>query len=60
MRVCHCVGHLTNPGGVCCHDLPSASPAVTVTGTGIARPLPLDEERIREIIREELAKAKRP
>lgn len=22
MRVCHCVGMLTNPGGVCCMDLP--------------------------------------
>lgn len=21
IRVCHCVGHLTNPGGKCCRDL---------------------------------------
>ena len=24
-RVCHCVGYMTNPGGVCCRDLPQAS-----------------------------------
>lgn len=32
MRVCHCVGHLTNPGGKCCMDLRSG-PTITTTGT---------------------------
>lgn len=24
-RVCHCVGYITNPGGVCCMELPKVS-----------------------------------
>lgn len=51
-RVCHCTGYINNPGGVCCMDLPSGGPRpVTVNNTYVA---PLTEERIRQIIREEL------
>lgn len=36
MRVCHCVGHLNNPGGACCRDLqvdpPSWIPQVPTPG----------------------------
>lgn len=28
MRVCHCVGNKTNPGGVCCQDLPTPAGSV--------------------------------
>lgn len=55
MRSCNCTGHLTNPSGVCCLDLPR-SPAITTSSTTV---LPLTEERIRQIIREELANARR-
>lgn len=64
MRTCCCTGYLTNPGGVCCMDLP-ARQAVTApnTGTFIVRPVPkpepLTEEDIRRIIREELARSKK-
>ena len=55
MRTCNCVGYMTNPGGVCCMDLPTA-PVITTRGT--AAPIPLDEERIRQIIREEIERSK--
>lgn len=55
-RTCCCTGYLTNPGGVCCMDLPRA-PVVTTTGTSY--PIPPDEERLREIIREEIERAKK-
>ena len=49
-RVCHCVGYQTNPGGVCCKDLPHP---VTITTSGTTQ-CSLTEKDIRRIIREEL------
>lgn len=57
MRTCNCTGYLTNPGGVCCMDLPRGG-TVTTSHVTITPPLslPLTEERLRQIIREEIAR----
>jgi hypothetical protein len=55
MRSCCCTGYLTNPGGVCCMDL-TRTPTVTTTAT---TSLPtFTEERWRQIIREEIERAR--
>lgn len=60
MRTCNCVGYLTNPGGKCCMDLPR-TPTVTSPNTlpvGKTWREPLTEEQVRQIIREEIKRAK--
>lgn len=61
MRSCNCVGYLTNPGGVCCMDLPRSPVVTSPTTLPVGRTWrePLTEEQVRQIIREELARAKR-
>ena len=54
-RVCHCVGHLTNPEGKCCKDL---SETPTIKGTYAFTSTPLTEEDLRRIVREEIERAK--
>lgn len=51
MRGCACTGYMTNPGGVCCQDLPY------VPGMVMPAAPPLTEEQVRRIVREELDRA---